>query len=192
MRQFQWRLWFNYKFGIGFSNDFASNMRQTIARTITALGVWCHVASQGKQWVMMDSKLVNIHKDNNHLVKVILSLCNIHLDNWQVHPWTNIDTPVPAVSDPLMELPTLLYSQLWAVRYGPLARYAKLRVVHARGMPGTFPPPPRVSRCWGKRSRHPRHMRNPRFCVFGKRPIPFHFLTHEYWPNVYHGCNRYV
>ena len=28
----------------------------------------------------------------------------------------------------------------------PLARYAKLRVVHAPGMPGTFSPPPRV-RC---------------------------------------------
>ena len=26
--------------------------------------------------------------------------------------------------------------------YGPLTRYVKLRVVHAPGMPGTFPPPP--------------------------------------------------
>ena len=30
-------------------------------------------------------------------------------------------------------------------RHGPLARYVKLRVVHASGMPGTFSPPPRVS-----------------------------------------------
>ena len=29
--------------------------------------------------------------------------------------------------------------------YGPLARYLKLRVTHAPGMPETFPPPPRVS-----------------------------------------------
>ena len=29
--------------------------------------------------------------------------------------------------------------------YGPLTRYAKLRVAQAPGMPGTFPPPPRVS-----------------------------------------------
>ena len=29
--------------------------------------------------------------------------------------------------------------------HGPLARYAKLRVAHAPGMPGTFSPPPRVS-----------------------------------------------
>ena len=28
---------------------------------------------------------------------------------------------------------------------GPVARYAKLRVAHAPGMPGTFPPPPRIS-----------------------------------------------
>ena len=27
---------------------------------------------------------------------------------------------------------------------GPLTRYVKLRVAHAPGMPGTFPPPPRV------------------------------------------------
>ena len=30
-------------------------------------------------------------------------------------------------------------------RNGPLARYFKLRVAHAPGMPGTFSPPPRVS-----------------------------------------------
>ena len=29
--------------------------------------------------------------------------------------------------------------------YGPLTRYAKLRIAHAPGMPGTFSPPPRVS-----------------------------------------------
>ena len=29
--------------------------------------------------------------------------------------------------------------------YGPLARYVKLRVAHALGMPETFSPPPRVS-----------------------------------------------
>ena len=82
---------------------------------------------------------------------------------------------------------------------GPLARYAKLRVAHAPGMPGTFSPPPRVSdsdihhgtcvthvpwcmpwsltsgflwgRRQGKRSWHSRRMRNPQFCVSGKRPM---------------------
>ena len=84
--------------------------------------------------------------------------------------------------------------------HGPLARYVKLRVAHAPGMPGTFSPPSRVSdpdmhhgTCathvpwcmpgslisgflwsqWrGKRSRHSRRMRNPQFYVSGKRPIP--------------------
>ena len=81
----------------------------------------------------------------------------------------------------------------------PLARYVKLRVAHAPGMPGTFSPPPLVSdpdmhhgtcvthvpwcmpgsltsgflwcRCRGKRSRNSRRMRNPQFCVSGKRPM---------------------
>ena len=82
---------------------------------------------------------------------------------------------------------------------GPLARYVKLRVAHATGMPGTFSPRPRVSgpdmhhgacvthvpwcipgsqtsgflwnRWRGKRSRHSRCMRNQQFYVSGKRPM---------------------
>ena len=78
---------------------------------------------------------------------------------------------------------------------GPLARYVKLRVAHGPGMPGTFPPPPRVSdtdmhhgtcvthvpwcmpgsltsgflwnRWRGKRSRHSRRMRNLAYLVRG-------------------------
>ena len=77
--------------------------------------------------------------------------------------------------------------------HGHLTRYVKLRVAHAPGMPGTFPPPPRVSdpemhhgTCvthvpwcmlgsltsgflW---SRHSRRLRNTQFYVSGKRPIP--------------------
>ena len=83
--------------------------------------------------------------------------------------------------------------------HGPLTGYAKLRVAHAPIMPGTFSPPQRLSdpdmhhgtcvtqvtwcmpgsltsgfllNWWrGKRSRHSRCMRNPQFCVSGKRPI---------------------
>ena len=83
--------------------------------------------------------------------------------------------------------------------YGPLTRYAKLRVAHAPGMPGTFSPPPLVSypdkhygtclthvpwcmpgsltsgflwsRWRGKRFQHSRRMRTPQFCVSGKRPM---------------------
>ena len=79
---------------------------------------------------------------------------------------------------------------------GPLTRYVQFQVAHARGMPETFSPPPRVndpdmhhgtcvtsvprcmlgsltggflwSWCRGKRSRH---MRNPQFYVSGKRPM---------------------
>ena len=93
-----------------------------------------------------------------------------------------------------------LHPQVWMARiHGPLTRYAKLRVVHAPGMPGTSVPPPRVrdpdmhhgtcvthvpwcmpgsltsgflwSRCRGKRSRHSRRMHNPQFCVSGKRSM---------------------
>ena len=84
-------------------------------------------------------------------------------------------------------------------RHGPLARYVKLRFAHARGMPGTFSPPPRVSdpdmrhgtcvthvswcmpgsltsgffwsRWRGKRPRHSRRMSNSRFYVSGKTPM---------------------
>ena len=85
------------------------------------------------------------------------------------------------------------------ILYGPLTRYAKSRVAHAPGMPGTFSPPPWVSdsdihhgtcvthvpwcmpgsltsgflcsRWRGKRSRHSRRMRNPQFCVSRKKPM---------------------
>ena len=81
----------------------------------------------------------------------------------------------------------------------PIARYVKVWVAHAPGMPGTFLPPPRVSypdmhngKCvthvpgcmlgsltsgflWNgwreKRSRHTRRTRNPQLCVSGKRPM---------------------
>ena len=84
-----------------------------------------------------------------------------------------------------------------AQTHGPHTRYAKLRVAHSPGMPGTFSPLLRFSdpamhhgRCvthvpwcmsgsltsgflWsqGKRSRHSRRMHNQQFYVSGKRPI---------------------
>ena len=91
------------------------------------------------------------------------------------------------------------YDRLCYFGHGPHARYVKLRVAHAPGMPGTFSPPPRLGdpdmyhgTCvthepwcvpgsltsgflwiwWrGKRSRHSRRMRKPQFNVSGKRPI---------------------
>ena len=95
----------------------------------------------------------------------------------------------------------------------PHARYVKLWVAHAPGMPGTFSLTPRVSdpdmhhgtcvthvpwcmsvlltsaflwsRWWGKRSRHSRRMRNPQFYVSGKRPIgPTSVLSSRRWPKI--------
>ena len=76
-----------------------------------------------------------------------------------------------------------------------LARYVKLMVAHALGMPGTFFPPPTsketirsctcvthvlwcmsgslILRWRSKRSRHSESMRNPQFCESGKRPIEY-------------------
>ena len=93
---------------------------------------------------------------------------------------------------------------------GPLTRFAKLRVAHAPGMPRMFSPPPRVSnsnmhhgtcvthvpRCipgsltsvslWrrrrGKCSRCSRRMRNPQFCVSGKRSIVRLLKSTPIWP----------
>ena len=92
---------------------------------------------------------------------------------------------------------------------GPLARYVKLRVAHAPGMPGTFSPPPRVSdpdmyhgtcvthvpwcmsgsltsdflssRWRGKRSRHSRSMRDPQFYVSCKRPMIVPIISSAIW-----------
>ena len=83
--------------------------------------------------------------------------------------------------------------------HGSLARYVKVLVAHAPGMQGTFTLPPLGSnprihhdtcvthvpwcmprsllsgvlwiRWRGKRSRHPRRMRNAQFYVYGKRSI---------------------
>ena len=94
----------------------------------------------------------------------------------------------------------VVYGRMEIMQYWPLNRYAKLRVAHAPGMPGTVSPPSRLSDpylhhgtcvthvpwcmpgsltsgflwcgCRGKRSRHSRLMRNPQMSVSGKRPIP--------------------
>ena len=89
--------------------------------------------------------------------------------------------------------------------YGPLARYVKLRVAHAPGMPGRFSPPKRVSdldmshgtcvpwcltgswtssfllsRWRGKRSHYSRRMHYTQFYVSGKRPILSVFAPHQW------------
>ena len=94
---------------------------------------------------------------------------------------------------------TVLQLAQWLWQHGPLARYVKLRVAHAPGIPETFSLPLQVSdsdmhhdTCvthvpwclpgsltggffwsqWrGKRSRHSRRMRNPQLYESGRRPI---------------------
>ena len=85
--------------------------------------------------------------------------------------------------------------------HGPLAKYVKLRVGHAPGMPGTFSPPTRVSdpdmrhgTCvthvpwcmpgsltsdfpWSRwRGKRFRRMRKPQLYVSGKRPMAHYWL----------------
>ena len=95
---------------------------------------------------------------------------------------------------------------------GLLTRYAKLRVAHAPGIPGTFSPSLRVcdpdmhhgtwvthlprcmpgslnsrflwSRWQGKCSRHSWHMHNPLFYVSGKRPMTI--LEPQWWRRWHH------
>ena len=106
--------------------------------------------------------------------------------------------------------PEHLLPSRW-VRYGPLARYIKLRVAHAPGMPPLVSDPdmyhgtcvthvpwymPRSlksgfiwSRWRGKRSRHSRRMRNPQFQVSGKRPMELGTSSGPYWYNTEHVLN---
>ena len=105
------------------------------------------------------------------------------------------------------------------ILHGPLARYVKLQVAHAPGMPGTFSPPPLVSdpgmhhgtcvmhvpwcipgsltsgflwsRWRGKRSRHSRRMCNPQFYVCGKRPIVTESFHLRQWSDAWcQGTNQ--
>ena len=117
-----------------------------------------------------------------------------------------------------------------ASEYGPLARYAKLRATHTPKMPGTFSPPlwvsdpdmqhgtcvAHVSWCmpgsltigflwnrWrGIHSRHSRRMRNPQFCVSGKRPMrnyiqrmaihkPWQSFSLSYWFHISVICSLF-
>ena len=42
----------------------------------------------------------------------------------------------------LISIISVLYTQVNVLGHGPLARYVKLWIAHAPGMPGTFSPPP--------------------------------------------------
>ena len=149
---------------------------------------------------------------NRALVELILSLICVAIFPVMFHRlWTKF----------IYDILAIRLHHFWFVKYrgqpdrvwrnmmisnGPLTRYAKLRVAHAPGMPGTFFPPPRISnldmhhgtcvthvpwcmpgsltsgllwsRWRGKRSRHSWRMRNPPFNVTGKRPMKQNKLTY--------------
>ena len=73
---------------------------------------------------------------------------SIHIANLEQCAWTTILTPLYHGCETLLGI--LPHTQApqengeWGF-YGPLTRYAKLRVAHAPGMLGTFSPPPRFS-----------------------------------------------
>ena len=130
------------------------------------------------------------HKDVNHLAEIISGYGNL----------------VTVISQ---HCPSSHLLKVQKDAHGPVARYAKLWVAHAPGMPGTFSPPPRVSdpdmhhgtcvthvswckpgsltsgflwnRWRGKRSQHSRRMRNLQVHVPGKRPIGCTGIHAEVW-----------
>ena len=103
--------------------------------------------------------------------------------------------------------------------HGPLARYVKLRVAHAPGMPGTFSPPPRVSdpdmhhdtdvthvpwwmpgsltsgflwiRWWEKRSRHSRHIWYLVSCPCSQGSVGTSFRNPWLWL-TYRTCHQII
>ena len=105
----------------------------------------------------------------------------------------------------LLTTPVYYRYILLTIINGPLTRYAKLRVVHAPGIPGMSSSPQQVrdpdmhhgtcathvpwcmpgsltsdflwSRWRGKRYRHSRRIRNLHFCVSGKRPMHMLYST---------------
>ena len=66
-----------------------------------------------------------------------LHVTTVILQSYHIHPYPR--PPQPKVSIPQRPILQIIYA------HGPLARYVKLGVAHAPGMPGTILPPPRVS-----------------------------------------------
>ena len=118
---------------------------------------------------------------------------------WHQYCRETIFRGVKFVLNPAVRHLTAYWQEAQILCYGHLTTYAKLRVAHAPGMPGTFLPAttgydPDIHHgtcvtyvpwwmtgsltsgflwSWwrGTRSRHSRRMRNPQFCLSGKRPI---------------------
>ena len=78
------------------------------------------------------------------LQQYLCSAFNAKFQNDCITTWVTASSPIQHINGFTVHvLLWLPYNSLWF--HGPLARYAKLRVTHAPGIPRTFSPPPRVS-----------------------------------------------
>ena len=74
--------------------------------------------------------------------------------NITLHPKTVQGSPIIVFCCEVVSVDFIHTLQDYFTSNGPLARYVTLRVAHAPGMPGTFPPPPISKETASKRSRH--------------------------------------
>ena len=154
-----------------------------------------------RTWVIIPHKSI---KANNMITKQHTAQpCAYNMSNiiccyhtagyWQNNLWINhwANYTVESIMES-HDWPLLITRHLWTHIFlielfrGSLARYVKLRVAHAPGMPGTLAATDfkgnrylaipacitaRASHAWrGKRSRHSRCMRKPQFSVSSKGP----------------------
>ena len=68
-----------------------------------------------------------------------------NIGDFKSFPFYNNDGSYMGVVDAMPHLSYSYYVILKPYLHGPLTNYAKLRVAHEPGMPGTFSPPPQVS-----------------------------------------------
>ena len=138
--------------------------------------------------------------------KMVLCHNNRHFHN-SFHRFVAQSTEDVYYWKKIIQLNDISGSRYTIVNNGPLTRYAKLRVAHALGIPGTLSQPLRVSdtdvhhaTCvmhvpwcmpgsltssylWSRwrenRSRHSRCMRSPQFCISGKSLMARYLIKHK-------------
>ena len=103
---------------------------------------------------LLNGLLLNLigHRSHDCDVTVCWDVCNMSINLTSCMPLVYISSGLEAPtvdhrshpSDDGATTDELVPSRVWDYRnqYGPLTRYVKLWVAHARGMPGTFSPPP--------------------------------------------------
>ena len=92
------------------------------------LAPWCLLSPKTRLFIQQFSKLTSVHYWS--------FVSGFH--------WSSVDSPTKGQKCGNYSNGITLSSCGSFLYYGPLARYVKLRVAHAPGIPGTFPPPLRV------------------------------------------------